>query len=151
MAEWKRVLTKWRSRKSQRGAAALEFALVAPVLIMLVFGIVEFGTVMTTQAVVANAAREGSRSAALGGNTFQAQAATEAAIAAMPGATDSGTIVVVTCKTASGSACSLDDATVDTGGTVTVTLTYVHTWLAPVVLGFDPTITLQGQSLMRIE
>lgn len=40
---WALVLFKLRSRKSQRGAAALEFALVFPVLLLLLVGIVDFG------------------------------------------------------------------------------------------------------------
>ena len=145
------MFNNWSPRKSQRGAAALEFALVAPVQFLLLFGIVDFGMVMSSQAMVANAAREGARTAALGGTTFQAQAATKSAIAGMSGANNSGTLVDVECKTASGTWCSLDDATQDTGGTVTVKLTYVHTWLSPVVLGFSSVISLHGQSEMRIE
>lgn len=135
----------------QRGAAALEFALVAPVLIMLLLGIVDFGVLMNAQSVVANAVREGARTAALGGNSFQSEAAVTSAISHMPGATKTGTKATVTCKTVSGGVCSLDDATIDTGGVVTVKLTYVHSWISPLLLGFSPNITLQGTSQMRIE
>lgn len=140
-----------RARRSQRGAAALEFALVAPVLIMLLLGIVDFGMLMNAQSLVANAVREGARTGALGGNSFQTKAAVTSAISTMPGAGEAGTVVTITCKSIAGNACSLDDSTPDTGGVVTVKLTYVHTWLSPVVLGLDPKITLQGQSQMRIE
>ena len=135
----------------QRGAAALEFALVAPVLIMLLLGIVDFGVLMNAQSVVANAVREGARTAALGGSTFQSQSAVTSAISHMAGAAKTGTKVTVTCKSAAGNACSLDDATMDTGGVVTVKLTYVHSWISPLLLGFSPNITLQGTSQMRIE
>jgi Flp pilus assembly protein TadG len=139
------------SRKRQRGAAALEFAIVLPVLILLLVGIVDFGMVMGAQSQVANAAREGARAGALTGSQSQAISAATNGISDMPGATNSGTNVTVACTTVSGTACSLTDTTPDTGSTITVTVTYVHTWLSPVMLGFSPTITLQGKSQMRIE
>jgi len=148
---WARVLSKMRSHKLQRGAAALEFALVFPVLLLLLVGIVDFGMLMSTQSVVANAAREGARTAALSNNAMAAQNAVTTAIAGLPGATNAGTTVTVGCTTAAGDPCSLSDTTPDTGGTVTVTLNYVHTWLSPVLLGLAPTITLHGTSFMRIE
>ena len=47
--------------RSERGAAAVEFALVMPLLLLLVFGIVEFGLIMNRQITVTHAAREGVR------------------------------------------------------------------------------------------
>ena len=48
-------------RFSQRGASAVEFALILPLLIVLTFGIIEFGLLMYNQQVLTNAAREGAR------------------------------------------------------------------------------------------
>jgi Flp pilus assembly protein TadG len=148
---WALVLFKLRSHKSQRGAAALEFALVFPVLLLLLIGIVDFGMLMGAQTQVANAAREGGRAGALTGMQSEAEAAAKAAIAGMPGATNAGTKVAVACTKPNGDSCSMADTTADTGSTVTVTITYVHTWLSPAILSLAPTITLQGQSKMRIE
>ncbi len=148
---WARVLFKFRSHKSQRGAAALEFALVFPVLLLLLIGIVDFGMLMSTQSVVANAAREGARTAALSNNETSAKNAVTNAIADLPGATNIATTVTVKCTTSTGTPCSFVDSTPDAGGTVTVTVNYLHTWLSPVVLGLSPTITLHGTSFMRIE
>jgi Flp pilus assembly protein TadG len=53
----------------------VEFALVAPVLFLLAFGIIEFGRMVMVQQVLTNASREGARLAALDGTTtseFQA-------------------------------------------------------------------------------
>jgi len=47
--------------KSRRGASAVEFAIVLPVLLMLIFGIAEFGILMYDKAVITNASREGAR------------------------------------------------------------------------------------------
>lgn len=145
-----RVLANTRWRKSQRGAAALEFAIVLPVLLLLLVGIVDFGLVFGAQSQVANAAREGARTGALTGKKTLAESAARAGLTGLPGAANVGTTAVASCTKDAGT-CSLTDTTSDTGNTITVTVTYVHTWLSPVLLGFSPTITLQGQSQMRIE
>jgi len=51
------------------GAAAVEFALVAPILILLIFGIIAFGMGFYTQQGAAAAAREAARRAAVGSIT----------------------------------------------------------------------------------
>lgn len=43
----------------------MEFALVLPVLLMLIFGIVDFGRMLSAKITVTEAAREGARAAAL--------------------------------------------------------------------------------------
>ena len=53
----------------QSGAELIEFALVFPILLMTVLGIVDFGFLFHRQEVVTNAAREGARVAALPGYT----------------------------------------------------------------------------------
>ena len=47
------------------GAAMVEFALILPLLLLLVFGAVNFGALMFDQSVITNAAREGARWAAV--------------------------------------------------------------------------------------
>jgi Flp pilus assembly protein TadG len=49
----------------ERGAAAVEFALILPILVLLVFGIVEFAIAYNHQQGLHAAAREGARVAAL--------------------------------------------------------------------------------------
>jgi Flp pilus assembly protein TadG len=57
------------SRKKRRGAAVVEFAIVAPLFILLVFGMIEFGRMVMVQQVLTNATREGARQAVLDGST----------------------------------------------------------------------------------
>jgi Flp pilus assembly pilin Flp len=57
-----------RMLKSERGAAAVEFALVVPVLVLLVFGIIQFGRAYNLYLTATAAAREGARAAAVGGS-----------------------------------------------------------------------------------
>ncbi|NYF09241.1 Flp pilus assembly protein TadG [Leifsonia sp. AK011] len=64
---------------SELGAAAVEFALVLPVLLVLLLGIVEFGTAFNAQILLTNAAREAARSMTLSGDETEAVAAADAA------------------------------------------------------------------------
>ena len=56
-------------RKSRRGAAAVEFAVVAPIFFLLVFGMIEYGRMVMVQQIITNASREGARVAILDGMT----------------------------------------------------------------------------------
>ncbi len=47
--------------RRRAGTAALEFAIVVPVLITLLFGVIQFGAVVFVQNNMVNAAREGAR------------------------------------------------------------------------------------------
>jgi hypothetical protein len=50
----------------EKGASAVEFAIILPVLIMIVFGIFEFGFAFNKYISLTHAAREGARLAAVG-------------------------------------------------------------------------------------
>lgn len=64
------------ARTSERGAVAVEFALLAPVLVMLLLGIMEFGRAYNVQTTLTNAAREGVRVMAIGNKESDALTAT---------------------------------------------------------------------------
>jgi hypothetical protein len=48
-------------RRGDEGASALEFAIVVPILLLLLFGMLEFGLIFQAQLAVTHAAREGAR------------------------------------------------------------------------------------------
>lgn len=50
-----------QGKPAQQGAAAVEFAIVLPILIILVFGIIEFSVILFDKAMITNASREGAR------------------------------------------------------------------------------------------
>ena len=64
------------SRASERGAVAVEFAILAPLLIMLLLGIMEFGRAYNVQITLSNAAREGVRVMAINNSATAAAIAT---------------------------------------------------------------------------
>ena len=47
--------------KNQNGGAAVEFAIILPLFIFLIFGIIEGGLLLYNQQVITNASREGAR------------------------------------------------------------------------------------------
>jgi TadE-like protein len=56
-----------RRRGGDSGAAAVEFALVLPILLLVIFGIIDFGRMLYAKITLAEAAREGARATALVG------------------------------------------------------------------------------------
>lgn len=48
-------------KQSQRGAAVVEFAVVLPLLLLILFGIIEFTILLFDKALLTNASREGAR------------------------------------------------------------------------------------------
>ena len=71
LSRWARSFVKpcGLFRKQRRGAAAVEFAVVAPVFFLLVFGMIEYGRMVMVQQIIVNSAREGCRAAVLDGST----------------------------------------------------------------------------------
>jgi Flp pilus assembly protein TadG len=55
------VRTPARPRHHERGASAVEFALLVPLLVMLVFGVINFGIVLAQKQSLSSAARAGAR------------------------------------------------------------------------------------------
>lgn len=60
-------------RAPDRGAAAVEFALVLPLLLILIFGIIDFGRLLNAQIAVTEAAREGARMTSFGASLPEVQ------------------------------------------------------------------------------
>lgn len=125
------------SRESEAGAVAVEFAILLPVLVMLLLGIMEFSRVYNAQASLSAAAREGVRVMAISGRSADAITAVKStAVSVKPGLVDSN-IVFKNSRTGT-TACS-------SGDTMTVTITYSLSTLTRIAGPF--TVTAKGAML----
>jgi Flp pilus assembly protein TadG len=118
--------------RGERGAATVEFALVLPVLLMVIVATVQVGRGWDAKLTLSQAVRQGARVAALGGS----QAAARDAVA---DAADSLTASELS-VTAPASTCS-------EGQMVTVQATYTYTLTIPLMPERD--ITMTSASSMR--
>ena len=73
-------MRRLRRHDPERGAAAVEFALVLPLFLVLVFGIVDFSRAFNVQLTVSDAAAEGARALATGATLAVAQQAARAVL-----------------------------------------------------------------------
>ena len=90
------------SRKARdRGSVAVEFALVVPALLLIVFGLIDFGRALNAQISLTGAAREGARLAAFGDPNAQVQSQVAAAAPSLSGVT---VTVVQSCPPGAGPA-----------------------------------------------
>jgi Flp pilus assembly protein TadG len=78
-------------RNSDAGAAAVELAIVLPLLLLLVMGIIYFGLAYNAKIELSGAVREGARKLALGKTVTEAQDAVEEAAPGLDGITFSVT------------------------------------------------------------
>ena len=120
-------------RSADDGVAAVEFALVMSVLLILVFGVIDFGSAYNRKITASQAAREGARLAALGNAVSAVKTRTETAASGMH-LTDSNVHV---CYRAAGdtSACTGDSASpVCSSGTgdAVVTVSQVYQFITPI-------------------
>jgi Flp pilus assembly protein TadG len=125
-----------RPLRGERGASAVEFAMIVPLLIMLVIGIAEFGHAFQVQGTLSAAAREGVRAMALQNDPSAARTAVRNAAASLSPAVTNTQIAVTP------SACPT------TGGPTNVRVTI--SYRMPYLTGFlGSGLTLSGTGVMR--
>ncbi len=122
-------------KKNEKGASAVEFALILPILVLLIFGIVEFGIAFNNYITITHAAREGARLAAVDLNNPDLKA-----------------IIV---ERAYPVAVTEDDVDISTpegtniGDPVEVEITYNFTVTIPLAGSWD--VPLKNKAIMRLE
>lgn len=144
---------------NERGAEAVEFALVVLPFLLLVFGVVDFGYMINHDTMINNASREGAREGALNPTandikcTVRRSLATVASVGGTADCTPSLITVTVTCRKLDGTNCSGTFPTdAISGGTVIVKVDYQHLWITPVGTTIRPGgISLSKTTEMRIE
>jgi len=125
--------------REQRGATAVEFALIVPLLIVLVLGIAEFGRAFQVQGTLSAAAREGVRVMALQNDPAAARTAVRNAASSLdPTITDAEiTISPSSCPTVNGGSTS-----------VRLTISYPMPYLTGF---FGSGLNLTGTGVMRCD
>jgi len=146
--------------QTQRGAAAVEFAILLPFLVVLVFGIIEFGLLLYNQQVITNASREGARAAIVGDCDHRL---TDAQIGQIvtdycvytdtSGNTRRRLITFNTTNNPPSTTVtpSPKDCILTVGQDVEVRVDYNYTFLVPSILGFGPTKLLRARTVMKME
>lgn len=120
-------------RSEQRGAVAVEFALLLPILIALLVGIMEFGLAFGAQVTVTNAAREAARAMVIHNSPADARAAALAAAPDLNPALQSSEI-------------TFSPASCTPGATSTTTIRYPMQFITGL---FGAEIVLTGKATMR--
>ena len=124
--------------RGESGAGLAEFALVLPLLIIILFGIIEFGIAFNRAQAVEAAAREGARLASISTSTQgDITARVNASLAGIPLQNPANVTV------APGGCAGRE------GQAVTVTVTTDHALDIPLVP--LPAVTLSGQAVFRCE
>lgn len=146
----------------QKGAAVVEFAVILPLLLLVVFGIVEFGFIFYNQALLTNASREGARRAIVyrtdgDGNRMLSGSDVEDAVeqylySDYPTNNDLRLVTFGTDNLLIDPDSSDGDTTISQGQYITVTVTYDYDFLLlPSLAGIPGVITLTGKTTMRAE
>lgn len=120
-------------RREERGSAVVEFALVLPVVVLVLVAVVEVTTVARTHYELVNAAREGARTAAVVPDPSRAVEAVQTALP--PGVAESVRVTVERPETV--------------GRMATVNLLLPYRLGAAILGGLE--IDLQAKSVMRVE
>ena len=130
-------------RLKRSGAAVVEFAIVAPLFFLLIFGMIEYGRMVMVQQVITNASREGARRAVLDGSTSSDGVSAVNSFLDSAAVNSSGAEVLVSPD---------PPENAGFGGAVTVTVRIPFSkvsWLpSPMYLG---STTLEAQTAMRRE
>jgi Flp pilus assembly protein TadG len=102
--------------KNEQGQTMVEFAFVLPILLVMLFGIIQFGIIFNNYVALTDAARAASRKGAVSRNASDPKGDCEATgYAAGTNLRNPGTDFVLTC-----------DSSWDIGSDVTVTATYPY-------------------------
>ena len=156
-------MTRWRTRRRgtapDRGAAAVEFAIVLSVLLLIIFGIIDFGRLLYVVQGMKSASREGARTASVradwapsgtAGTIANSITGSAAGPASLAGGTltYSGVRGATTFTQASTSAVPLCTAA---GPSTTITVSTTFRWFTPVFLFASNINSVTQSTTMRCE
>jgi Flp pilus assembly protein TadG len=137
-------MTGNRRASNQQGATAIEAALLLPMLIVLIFGMIEFGLLMYNRQILTNASREGARA----GIVVRETRLTDGEIASVVDAYCQDRLV--TFGTSTGLSTTVTRTGTSFGDDLTVQASYDYDFLVLSNLGFGP-VQLEAQTVMKYE
>jgi Flp pilus assembly protein TadG len=140
------MMKKMLNIRGQKGAAAIEFAIVLPVLVLLLFGTIEFGLLLYNQQVMTNASREGARF----GIVSQTPRKTSQEISNVVANYCGGRLITFGDDAAAGPFVSVSSTGTGFQDDLTVLVTYNYDFLVLSNLGFSQKV-LSGQTVMKYE
>lgn len=86
----------FKKYRNEKGQSLVEFALILPILLIIVFGIIDFGWLFYNQSSLNNCAREGARFAVVNASQITAeQMITDHVLAVSPPSIKTGMVVTV--------------------------------------------------------
>ncbi len=140
-------------KRGERGAIAVEFALIAPMLILLVLGIIEFGFAFHAWDATQNAAREGARLGAVDASPVDI---TDRVRGTTDFLNQADLDVTVQCRrppSVTFATCSTNSADWLEGDIVRVTVQYSYDFITPLpnLVGFGSQMDMRSISEARFE
>lgn len=119
-----------RARRGDRGAVAVEFALIIPLLLLLLMGVIDFGRAMYVKSTLVYTASQGARVASMRNANWQTVVNTTASSLQVQKLAGNSAVTAPT--STSTAACPADAATSPDTATVSVTVSVPFKWLTPV-------------------
>lgn len=128
-----------KSLRNEKGQALVEFAIILPILLILVMGIVQFGMVLNAYMTIENAAREGARRGIVGGSDKEIK---NLIIATSPNLEAKNMTLII----------SPSEGSRKSGDTLNVKIIYDYKLTIPIISNlFNKVIELRSDMSMRME
>lgn len=125
--------------KKEKGQSVVETAIILPVLLLILTGIIDFGMLLSDYMLIVNASREGARYAAVGYSDTRI----EEIVGGLTGTLDSSKMTISVYPA---------ESLRKKGDEVEVKICYDHSLFTPLVNLFLPDpINLQSKTVMRVE
>jgi Flp pilus assembly protein TadG len=145
---WHRRAAIATSRRGSRGQAMVEFALVIPLFLLLVSGMVDFGLGLNASITISNAAREGGRLGVITPDAAKISTRVTNVASGLPGSVT----VTTSCTKPGGTTCTLDGSKTTgavSGDTVIVTVDFDYPMIWPIAFGTK--VHLSSTNRQRVE
>lgn len=125
--------------KNKKGQAMVEFAVILPILLLLVMGIIEFGLIFNAYLTIQNASREGARYGITGASDADIVSLVRSDCSSLQ-----STYLTVNVAPAEGSR--------NSGDTLVISVSYSYHMVTPIISSlFSNVVALNAQTSMRME